>query len=296
MVPGTSVKSSKEALRLTRLYPGAIYSTAGMCELYFFLLSISLFTNHKLNHISGIHPHDSKSIVEEPDSWKEYESIANQPECVAIGPCGLDYQRDFSEPHVQKTIFEKQLQLAIQLGKPVLIHERSAHTDVLDTLKRLVCAFAGKRASTIDAKQFNRCNNIIFVCSSTRFPNITQIVIRGFMGTTEEAMAYLDRGYYLGFTGYLCKVNVPLNSMFRHSNYPIFHICFFFARINPIPAYENCSKVVSYHSNDFWLKVMHHSCIQIQEHRNCRNTLKRPPQNDRFCFCIGSVQTYHFMF
>lgn len=40
-----------------------------------------------------------------------------------------------------------------------------------------------------------------------RFPNLTQIVVRGFMGTTEEALTYLNRGYYLGFTGYLCKVN-----------------------------------------------------------------------------------------
>lgn len=112
MVPGTSVKSSKEALRLSRLYPGIIYSTA------------------------GIHPHDSKSIIEDPESWYEYETIANQPECVAIGPCGLDYQRDFSEPDVQKSIFEKQLILAAKLDKPVLIHERSAQSDVLDILKK----------------------------------------------------------------------------------------------------------------------------------------------------------------
>lgn len=112
MVPGTSVKSSKEALRLTRIYPGIIYSTA------------------------GIHPHDSKSIIEEPSSWHEFEQIARAPECVAIGPCGLDYQRDFSEPDVQHQIFEKQILLAKELDKPLLIHERSAQTDVLDLLKK----------------------------------------------------------------------------------------------------------------------------------------------------------------
>lgn len=84
----------------------------------------------------GIHPLDSKSIIEEPESWDEYESIANQPECVSIGPCGLDYQRDFSEPDVQKQIFEKQLELAIKLKKPVLIHERSAQEDVLNILSK----------------------------------------------------------------------------------------------------------------------------------------------------------------
>lgn len=141
MVPGTSVKSSKEALRLTRLYPGSIYSTAGS----YFWMNFRWNCQYKKFHIlnfnrsflwSGIHPLDSKSVIEEPDSWTEYESIANQPECVAIGPCGLDYQRDFSEPEVQKEIFERQLELAIKLKKPVMIHERSAQSDVLDILSK----------------------------------------------------------------------------------------------------------------------------------------------------------------
>lgn len=135
MVPGTSVKSSKEALRLTRLYPGTIYSTAGSFAT--FVCSWKLIESHLFFVCySGIHPHDSKSIIEEPDSWPEYESISSQPECVAIGPCGLDYQRDFSEPNVQKLIFQKQLELAVKLNKPILIHERSAQADVLDILSK----------------------------------------------------------------------------------------------------------------------------------------------------------------
>lgn len=135
MVPGTSVKSSREALRLTRLYPGTIYSTAGKNENgWDYKLRMWLIWNI---YFTGIHPLDSKSVIEEPESWKEYEeTIANQPECVAIGPCGLDYQRDFSEPDVQKLIFEKQLELAVKLNKPVLIHERSAQADVLDVLTK----------------------------------------------------------------------------------------------------------------------------------------------------------------
>lgn len=123
MVPGTSVKSSKEALRLTRIYPGMIYSSA------------------------GIHPHDSKSIIEEPTSWLEFRAIAQSLECVAIGPCGLDYQRDFSEPDVQKEIFEKQISLACELNKPLLVHERSAQDDVLEILKKFV--FLSNRQFTL---------------------------------------------------------------------------------------------------------------------------------------------------
>lgn len=124
---------------------------------------------------------------------------------------------------------------------------------------------------------------------SFRFPNITQIVIRGFMGTTEEAMTYLERGYYLGFTGYLCKVNSNYQSfpnIIRNSFNFFFCILLAF-RINPTPVFANCSKAVRYLSNDFWLKVMHHLCIQIREHQNCRNTLNRPPQNALSCFYIG---------
>lgn len=112
MVPGASVRSSKEALRLTRLYPGIVYSTA------------------------GIHPHDSKSLIEDPDSWLEFCAIAKAVECVAIGPCGLDYQRDFSNPEIQRVIFEKQIRLACDLRKPLLIHDRSAQEDVLDILAK----------------------------------------------------------------------------------------------------------------------------------------------------------------
>ncbi|XP_002044238.2 3'-5' ssDNA/RNA exonuclease TatD [Drosophila sechellia] len=149
MVHGTSVKSSKEALRLSRIYPDIIYSTA------------------------GIHPHDSKSIVEEPATWFDLEHIAQAQECVAIGPCGLDYQRDFSEPDAQKQIFAKQLHLAIRLNKPLLIHERSAQLDLLEILDK--------------------------------FENLPPVIIRGFLGTAEEALKYLDRRFYISLTGYLCK-------------------------------------------------------------------------------------------
>ncbi|XP_013135751.1 PREDICTED: tat-linked quality control protein TatD [Papilio polytes] len=84
MVTGTSVRNSKEALRLTRLYPGTIYSTA------------------------GVHPHDAKSMAEE-ELWAELRQVAAAPECVALGECGLNYTKDFSEPHVQRAVFKRQV-------------------------------------------------------------------------------------------------------------------------------------------------------------------------------------------
>ena len=83
MVTGTSVQGSKDALRLSRLYPGTLYSTA------------------------GIHPHDAKS-------WDEFTNDAlrdliKSPECVAVGECGLDFNRNFSPQDVQLEVFEKQV-------------------------------------------------------------------------------------------------------------------------------------------------------------------------------------------
>lgn len=101
MVTGTSVKSSKEALRLTRIYPGVLYSTAG--NKCFFRRKTCLIPYFHL----GIHPHDAKSYTEE--SWEELKTIARNPECVAIGECGLDYNRNFSEPDEQRRVFEKQV-------------------------------------------------------------------------------------------------------------------------------------------------------------------------------------------
>lgn len=99
MVTGTSVKASKEALRLTRIYPNVVYSTAGKHKAkYYFLVSISASElKHSFDFI-GIHPHDAKSYTDE--SWEELKCIAENPECVAIGECGLDYNRNFSEPGI----------------------------------------------------------------------------------------------------------------------------------------------------------------------------------------------------
>ncbi|XP_011260025.1 uncharacterized protein LOC105253604 [Camponotus floridanus] len=149
MVIGASIRSSKEALRLTRIYPGTLYSTA------------------------GIHPHDAKSW-EDPDTLHELETIANNLECVAIGECGLDYSRDFSAPETQRAVFHKQIELACTLNKPLVIHERSAQKDVLEVLSQY----------------------------KNRLP---PVLIHSFIGTAEEAQIYLNQGFYLGITGYLCK-------------------------------------------------------------------------------------------
>ncbi|KAI1278038.1 3'-5' ssDNA/RNA exonuclease TatD [Halotydeus destructor] len=148
MVTGTSLHESKEALRLTRLYPGTLYSTA------------------------GIHPHDAKMWTEE--SYDVLKELAGNVECVAVGECGLDFNRNFSPQDIQLEVFEKQVQLACDLKKPLFVHERDAHEDMVKILSK----FEGKLPPT---------------------------VIHCFTGTTVEAQKYIDMGLYIGLTGYLWK-------------------------------------------------------------------------------------------
>lgn len=56
---------------------------------------------------AGIHPHDAKSWME--GYLEELREMARSPECVAVGECGLDYNRDFSPVDIQKEVFEKQV-------------------------------------------------------------------------------------------------------------------------------------------------------------------------------------------
>lgn len=181
MVHGSNVKSCKEALRLTRIYPGVIYSSC------------------------GIHPMDSKNVIEEPSSWIEFEEIAQQPEVVAIGPCGLDYHRDAADSETQKEMFRRQIKLACDLQKPILVHERSAQENVMEILSRFV-----------DIRLFfwHTKNDEIFLCS---FPNSPPKIIRSFMGTIEEANVYLENGFYLALTGFLCKVRIYIH--FRYNQH-----------------------------------------------------------------------------
>lgn len=82
----------------------------------------------------GIHPHDAKDAAE-----RDYEKLAGWaalPKVVAIGEIGLDYYYDFSPRPVQQQVFIRQLGLARELGKPVIIHDRDAHGDVLEIIKR----------------------------------------------------------------------------------------------------------------------------------------------------------------
>jgi TatD DNase family protein len=84
----------------------------------------------------GVHPHEAKTLNE--DVLEELRALAQHPRVVAIGEIGLDYYRDRSPRPVQRQAFQQQLALAKELGKPIIVHDREAHKDVMGALRRWV--------------------------------------------------------------------------------------------------------------------------------------------------------------
>ena len=122
---------------------------------------------------AGFHPHNAKQLRIPTDIDKLRELCA-QPHVVAVGECGLDYNRDFSPRDVQVAAFKAQIQLAIELGMPMFVHERDAHDD-------LMACFDSFDAATLP-----------------------DVVVHCFTGSEPALRAYIDRGFYIGLTGTLC--------------------------------------------------------------------------------------------
>ena len=83
----------------------------------------------------GIHPHDAKDATD-GDYEKIAQWAAREPKVVAIGEIGLDYYYDWSPRDVQQTVFIRQIDVARQVGKPIIIHDRDAHGDLLAIVKK----------------------------------------------------------------------------------------------------------------------------------------------------------------
>ncbi len=76
----------------------------------------------------GFHPHEAGAVND--NSLAELAALAGVDKVVACGEIGLDYVKDYAEPEVQQRAFRRQLELAIELELPVIIHDREAHGDI----------------------------------------------------------------------------------------------------------------------------------------------------------------------
>lgn len=159
VVPGTDIKTSKEAIVLAERYE-QVYATV------------------------GIHPHDTKEWDE--SLMPEIEALAKHPKVVAVGEIGLDYYYDFSPKDQQTKAFKSQLDLAIKLELPVVIHNRDSDGDMMDIIQ--------SHCSTGLKAQFH-CYN----------------------GSLEDALELMKMNHFISFTGNITfKKSDSLREILKH--------------------------------------------------------------------------------
>jgi TatD DNase family protein len=174
IITGTNLDKSRQAIRLAEQHPIHLSTTA------------------------GVHPHDASQFnIQTTD---ELRTLATSKHVVAIGECGLDFNRNFSTPEQQIFAFEQQLKLACELGLPVFLHERDAFEAQI----------------TLLTKYHNKLKGGVVHC---------------FTGDVEQMKCYLDLGFHIGITGWVCDLkrgqalrdavkSLPLNRILLETDAP----------------------------------------------------------------------------
>lgn len=96
-------------------------------------LGLAMAADPRISTTAGLHPHDARTWTDETAAW--LAETLRDPRVVACGEIGLDYHYDHSPRDVQRLVFERQMALAQEAGKPVVIHARDADTDVAAVLQ-----------------------------------------------------------------------------------------------------------------------------------------------------------------
>ncbi len=95
--------------------------------------ALTLAANHTdVDAAVGIHPHYAGEATAE--DWTRLERLSEDPRVVAIGEIGLDFFRNLSPRDTQQSGLQRQLELASRTGKPVLVHDRDAHPEIIEAL------------------------------------------------------------------------------------------------------------------------------------------------------------------
>jgi len=147
IVTGTDAKHSELALNLTQQYESVCYATA------------------------GLHPHHASDYSN--DLISELRDMLKHKSVVAVGECGLDFNRNYSSRKEQIRAFEAQLEIAIEMQKPVFLHQRDAHEDFISIIKS--------------------CRD-----------DLVQVVAHCFTGSIEEVNDYVLLDLHVGVTGWIC--------------------------------------------------------------------------------------------
>lgn len=124
---------------------------------------------------AGIHPHDAGSV--ENNYIEKLRKLLENYKIVAVGEMGLDYFRNISNPDEQKQVFKKQLNLAQEINKPIVFHNRDADKDTIKILS-----------------DFSKVNGVAHCFSSSY----------------DTAIKLIEMGFYISFSGNLTFKNSHL--------------------------------------------------------------------------------------
>lgn len=104
------------------------------CDLESSLLAVNQAQKYEWCYAAvGCHPHDVKSM--DDMTLLMFKNLARKPKVMAIGEIGLDFYYDNSPRDCQREWFRKQIRLAKEIGKPIIIHDRDAHEETMQILK-----------------------------------------------------------------------------------------------------------------------------------------------------------------
>lgn len=120
---------------------------------------------------AGIHPHHAEET--DQSTIRLLKDLANDSKVKAIGETGLDFFRDFSPRATQVKSFEQHIELAIETGLPMFLHERDAHPTFAEVLQN-------------------------------HRDDLSRAVVHCFTGEKDALYAYLDLDCYIGITGWIC--------------------------------------------------------------------------------------------
>jgi TatD DNase family protein len=143
----------------------------------------------------GVHPTEAKKFNQAAeDKMREY---LKHPKIAAVGEIGLDYYWDKSFKELQKEVFERQINIAKEFNKPVLVHDRESHEDVFEILKKT---------------------------------NAKGVVMHCFSGSPEFALECVKEGFYIALGGVVTFKNakemkevakvVPLENLLLETDAP----------------------------------------------------------------------------
>jgi TatD DNase family protein len=166
---GSQYKTAQRAVEYAQRYSQGVFAAIGLHPIHLSLGEVEA-------HVDEFELVKFKSQAEEFD-YEKYKALAQDEKVVAIGEIGLDYYRikkdDEKLKEKQKEIFKKQIELAVELDKPVIIHCREAHNEILEILSLY---FSGNNSGRSG-------------------------VIHSFSGRWGQAEQYMKMGFYLGFNG-----------------------------------------------------------------------------------------------